>query len=111
MIGVMRSPLARGVALVVVMFLSAVLYARAGVPLCPATDFAVTPHDPPASVLICTPGQLAGPCVAEVGDSGMWIYTPAGSVWPQGHVVSLCPPAPCVWVGPDSTVYLWEVPA
>lgn len=48
-------------------------------------------------------GPLNGPCVDQVGDSGMWIYVPDGSWWPNGQRIELCPtedggPVPCAWL-------------
>lgn len=69
-----------------------------------------------------TPGD--GPCVDQVGDSGLWVVTPAGARWPDGLAVLACPtedggPVPCAWVPAvmgngapaDAGVYLWGVSA
>ncbi len=43
-------------------------------------------------------------CVGQVGDSGMWIYTPTGGgQWPEGRTIDLCPtedggPTACAWL-------------
>jgi hypothetical protein len=57
----------------------------------------------PQRVPLCQDAAGRGPCVGQVGDSGMWIYTPRGAMWPDGAAVDLCPtedggPAACAWV-------------
>jgi hypothetical protein len=72
----------------------------------------IRPSDAPAAVSAplyvpqchdVDPGHTPA-CVDQVGDSGMWIFTPEGSAWPEGVAVTLCPTedggpdGPCVWL-------------
>lgn len=69
--------------------------------------------------------DMEGPCVGQEGASGTWRYVPAGSHWPHGTPVALCPdngwtdvPAtPCAWLpsvqghhSGDSGAYVYGVP-
>lgn len=70
--------------------------------------FTVPQGDPPVALYVplCPDTGNVGPCVGQVGNSAMWIYTPAGAGWPQGIRIKLCMGASG---GPDACAYVPSV--
>lgn len=70
---------------------------------CPGAACEVPTGEEPRYVPQCPDSDGIGPCVGQVGDSGMWLYVAYRAAWPHGRSVALCPtedggPVPCVWV-------------